>query len=120
MGFFAPNNADQSLAALEMMEFEGIDKVRQRVSENGTLYDQVMQMQEQMVKMAAIIDAYNPGAGLTGDMAAAFGAQGQPQIPGGMVRGETESNALGDAMRSAQSNTPSGARAAASRNATPK
>lgn len=36
-GFFAPQNADAALAALEMMDFEGIEKVRQRVRQNGTL-----------------------------------------------------------------------------------
>ena len=30
LGFFAPQNADAALAALEMMDFEGIDKVRER------------------------------------------------------------------------------------------
>ena len=37
LGFFAPANADAALAALEMMDFEGIEKVRQRVRQNGTL-----------------------------------------------------------------------------------
>lgn len=37
LGFFAPQNADAALAALEMMDFEGIEKVRQRVRQNGTL-----------------------------------------------------------------------------------
>ena len=42
-----------------MMDFEGIEKVRQRVSENGTLYQQLQQMAQQMQKMAAIIDQQN-------------------------------------------------------------
>ena len=37
LGFFDPANADAALAALEMMDFEGIEKVRQRVRQNGTL-----------------------------------------------------------------------------------
>ena len=37
LGFFNPANADAALAALEMMDFEGIEKVRQRVRQNGTL-----------------------------------------------------------------------------------
>ena len=40
-----------------MMDFEGIEKVRQRVSENGTLCQQLQQMAQQMQKMAAIIDS---------------------------------------------------------------
>ena len=48
LGFFAPNNADAALAALEMMDFEGIEKVRQRVQQNGTLAHRLDQMQVQM------------------------------------------------------------------------
>ena len=32
LGFFAPANADAALACLDMMDFEGIEKVRQRVA----------------------------------------------------------------------------------------
>ena len=46
--FFAPANADAALAALEMMDFEGIEKVRERVSQNGTLYQQLQQMAAQL------------------------------------------------------------------------
>ena len=48
LGFFAPANADAALAALEMMDFEGIEKVRERVSQNGTLYQQLQQMAAQL------------------------------------------------------------------------
>ena len=44
LGFFAPANADAALAALEMMDFEGIEKVRQRVRQNGTLARQLAQI----------------------------------------------------------------------------
>ena len=46
-------------AALDMMDFEGIEKVRERVSQNGTLYQQLQQMAQQLQKMAAIIDQQN-------------------------------------------------------------
>ena len=36
LGFFDPANADAALAALEMMDFEGIEKVRQRGRQTGT------------------------------------------------------------------------------------
>ena len=42
-----------------MMDFEGIEKVRERVSQNGTLYQQLQQMAQQLQKMAAIIDQQN-------------------------------------------------------------
>ena len=51
LGFFAPRNADAALAALEMMDFEGIEKVRQRVRENGTLAQRLEQLQSQLVQL---------------------------------------------------------------------
>lgn len=59
LGFFAPANADAALAALDMMDFEGIEKVRERVQQNGTLYQQLQQAMEQVQKLAGIIDQQN-------------------------------------------------------------
>ena len=51
LGFFTPRNADAALAALEMMDFEGIEKVRQRVRQNGTLAQRLEQLQSQLVQL---------------------------------------------------------------------
>ena len=51
LGFFAPANADAALAALDMMDFEGIEKVRQRVRLNGTLAQQLTALQTQLIRM---------------------------------------------------------------------
>ena len=75
LGFFNPQNADAALAALDMMDFEGIEKVRQRVRQNGTLARQLAQMQDQMVRMAAVIkmQGQNPDSGgLTRSVSSAF------------------------------------------------
>ncbi len=75
LGFFNPQNADAALAALDMMDFEGIEKVRQRVRQNGTLARQLAQMQDQMVRMAAVIEmqGQNPDSGgLTRSVSRAF------------------------------------------------
>ena len=75
LGFFNPQNADAALAALDMMDFEGIEKVRQRVRQNGTLVRQLAQMQDQMVRMAAVIEmqGQNPDSGgLTRSVSSAF------------------------------------------------
>jgi hypothetical protein len=56
MGFFAPNNADQTLACLNMMDFENKDKIIERVQQNQTLFDMVQQLQAQIVQMAAMIN----------------------------------------------------------------
>ncbi len=55
-GMFRPDLADQSLAALSMMDFDGKDSVVERVQKNGTLYEQLMAAQQQMQQMAATID----------------------------------------------------------------
>ena len=75
LGFFNSQNADAALAALDMMDFEGIEKVRQRVRQNGTLARQLAQMQDQMVRMAAVIEmqGQNPDSGgLTRSVSSAF------------------------------------------------
>ena len=92
MGFFRPDLADQALGALEMMDFEGIEAVRERISQNGTLYQQVQQLQQQMLKMGTIIDALQ-GTALTESMAAEFGQEGAVSPRGGGA--ETQTNALG-------------------------
>lgn len=79
MGFFAPNNADSALACLEMMDFEEIQKVKDKVKSNGTLLDQVMQLQQILMQFAPLIDAQN-GTNFTEQLAmgqAATVADGQ-------------------------------------------
>ena len=59
MGMFNPGLAEQSLAALELMDFEGKDSVKRKIEENGSLMQQMQMMQAQMQKMAMIIDRQN-------------------------------------------------------------
>ena len=47
---------DAALAALEMMDFEGIEKVRQRVRQNGTLAQQLAQMQARMAQLTGLLE----------------------------------------------------------------
>ena len=98
MGFFAPANADAALAALDMMDFEGIEKVRQRVQQNGTLYQQLQQMAQQLQKMAAIIDQQN-GTNVSeaaGAAAQAAGSTGGGSGSSNVTRSAT--NSLGAAV----------------------
>lgn len=39
-----------------MMDFEGIEKVRQRVRQNGTLAQQLAQMQAQMAQLTGLLE----------------------------------------------------------------
>lgn len=52
MGFFAPNNGDASMACLEMMDFDGVEKIREKVRANMTLYNQVQQLSMILMQMA--------------------------------------------------------------------
>ena len=57
LGFFDPANADAALAALEMMDFEGIEKVRQRVRANGTMAQQLALAKQQLARAAQLMQA---------------------------------------------------------------
>lgn len=118
MGFFRPDLADQALAALEMMDFEGIEAVRERISQNGTLLQQVQALQQQMLKMATIIDA-TQGSSITQTMAASFG-QGGAASPIAGNGAEPQTNALGEAFNKAKTGTAGAARAKAAAASTPK
>ena len=63
--------SDQALACLEMMDFDGKDKLQEQIQQNGTLYQQVQQLQDTMMKMAAIIDTQN-GTGVTANLGASI------------------------------------------------
>ena len=95
LGFFAPANADAALAALDMMDFEGIEKVRERVQQNGTLYQQLQQAMEQVQKMAGLLDQMTGSnmSAAAGAAAQAAGASGGGS--GGTSEGLSATNGLG-------------------------
>ena len=51
-GFFNPQLVDQVLPTIDMMDFDGKEKVRESIKRNGTMFEQLQQMQ-QLVVMAA-------------------------------------------------------------------
>ena len=55
-GFFAPANADAALAVLDMMEFDGIEKVKENIGRNRTLLQLVQQYQAMLLQLAPIVD----------------------------------------------------------------
>ena len=103
MGLFAPANADAALAMLDMMDFEGIEKVRERVQQNGTLYQQLLQAMEQLQKLSAIIDMQN-GTNMSAAAGAAAQAAGSAGGgSGGTTDEKTTTNGLGAAVGEADS-----------------
>lgn len=119
MGFFRPDLADQALAALEMMQFDGIDQVKQRIAQNGTMYQQLQALQAQMAKMAAIIDAQN-GTSLLQGMAASGDLETQTATPKQGSNADVETNSLGAAMQSTRTSQEGKARISAASAATPR
>lgn len=89
LGFFAPNNADASLACLDMMDFDQIEKIRDRVAQNGTLFQQVMQLQQMLMQLSAVVDAQN-GTNMTAQIAQ--GAQANANIGAGGKTGSVDNS----------------------------
>ncbi len=104
LGFFNPANADAALAALDMMDFEGIEKVRDRVSANGTLLQQLQMAQQQMVQMAQLIDQLTGGGANVSGQAAAAAEAGSAKATGGRpgtAEAKSATNNLGGAVGAA-------------------
>lgn len=55
MGFFNPQLAEQAMTAFEIMDFDGQEKVKDRVQEGQTLINQMQAMQQQMLKLGTIV-----------------------------------------------------------------
>jgi len=119
LGFFNPERAQEALGALEMMEFEGIDKVREQVQQGQTLLNICQQMSMQLDQMAAIIQTLtgkDMGIGAAGGASGGASAQGgQPASPsgdgggGGLASGimEAQHPMTGYGERLAKRSTPS-------------
>lgn len=66
LGFFNPERAQEALGAIEMMDFEGIDKVKEQIQNGQTLLNQVMMLMQQnqqlMQMLGAVTGVPAPGA----------------------------------------------------------
>ena len=100
MGFFNPQLADQTLGALELMDFDGQEKVRDKVQQGKTLMNMVAQMQEQMAKMGLIIQQLT-GRDVLGLAEGESGGNGTAQ----KTPNEAEGKSMGSAQEDAQKAT---------------
>ena len=55
MGFFNPQLTDQSLMCLEMMEFDGKDGILQKVAQNGTIFQKLIQYMKMALEFATVV-----------------------------------------------------------------
>ena len=82
------------MIALDMMDFEGIDKIKSQVNEGATLYNVVQQQSEQLQKALAVIGqltGQDMGLGAAASAAAQGGGTSQPPgSRGGIERRKAE------------------------------
>ena len=103
-GFFNPQVADQALACIDMMDFDRKQFVMQKIAQNGGMYQQMLQMQQQMIMLAQMVDQAR-GTNLAEQMAAGI-TGGAPVAPidGSVAEKTEETEALGGGEKEA-SNT---------------
>ena len=77
LGMFNPQMADQALMCLGMMEFKGIQDVRQKIAKNGTLLQKLAQYMQMALGMAQILSP-EMVAGIQADMVEVLGMMPSP------------------------------------------
>lgn len=119
LGFFNPQLSDQALLCMGMMQFDGKEEIERKIRENGTMYQQLQQMQATMAQMAQVI------AKTTGDtrLIDALGQQAGMAAPTAQVSGQqeqVETDTLGNLKNKELNSTAGKARERAASAATPK
>ena len=105
-GFFNPQMADQALACLDMMDFDRKHFIMQKIAQNGGMYQQMMQMQQQMIMLAQMVDQ-SRGSNIAEQLMAQFGG-GAPVAPidgGGSAQKVEDTEALGGDDKGESSHT---------------
>ena len=97
-GFFAPERAQEAMGALDMMEFEGIDKVKEYVGQGQTLLNLCPQIQRQIPEISPLLTL------LTGRQVGAIPDREPTRAPPSSEGGS--SNGKGLAGAAAQAQTP--------------
>lgn len=55
MGFFNPQLAEQTMTALELMDFDGIETVKEKVQQGQTLMNMIQQMSQELMMLKSAI-----------------------------------------------------------------
>lgn len=105
MGFFAPENAQASLIALDMMDFEGIQTVKEKVMQGQTLLNMVMQMSQQLAAITGVLMPQEETKAGGGTNAAESGGGGGSGLASGIMEAQTPMTGYGQAL--AKRSTPS-------------
>nr|DAH21955.1 MAG TPA: portal protein [Caudoviricetes sp.] len=105
LGFFAPENAQASLIALEMMDFEGIQTVREKVMQGQTLLNMVMQMQQQLAMITGALMPQEKTRQTGGNNTGGGEAEAHSELASGIMEAQTPMTGYGQAL--AQRSVPS-------------
>lgn len=105
LGFFAPENAQASLIALEMMDFEGIQTVREKVMQGQTLLNMVMQMQQQLAVITGALMPQEETRQTGGNNTGGSEAEAHSELASGIMEAQTPMTGYGQAL--AQRSVPS-------------
>ncbi len=97
LGVFNPQLADQSLTLLEMMDFEGKEKVKDKVQQGQTLMQQLMIMQQQLAQLTAMLGLQQGAAPAEGGQSTGGGQQQQPH-----ARAKSGVESMGSAVADSQ------------------
>lgn len=84
MGFFNPQLAEQSMTALELMDFDGIEKVKERVQQGQTLLNMVNELSQKLMMIESMI-----GVGTVQPQ----GGSPVPNAPEGRTMGQVQKQA---------------------------
>lgn len=98
LGFFNPERAQEAMGALEMMEFEGKDKVLEQVRNGQTLLNICQQLSQQLDQMALIIQALtgkDMGLGMSAGASSGGSANGGGTVAAGGGDGAKDGLASG-------------------------
>lgn len=91
MGFFNPQLAEQTMTALELMDFDGIEAVKEKVQNGQTLFNMVNQLTQELAMLKSVV-------GMGTDQAQ--GGVAVPNVPVGRSMGKAQKNAQKSTMSS--------------------
>lgn len=104
LGFFNPQLTDQVLPAIDMMDFEGKEKVKETIRNNGTMFERIQQLEQTQMQMAQLI------ADQTGDqriLAATQAQMGAEPVPQAQATQQSSGGSQADKARVRAANSTS-------------
>ena len=101
LGFFAPQQSDQALSCMSMMDFDGRDELMQRLALSGTMQRELALYQQYALAMTQKYEPENAPAlmaGITGDAALAAPRGKKPELRKGDRMERARGGAAGVAL----------------------